>query len=371
MKRKTRIFAIAICLLLLAGCTKNKAVEVTGSVSRDTKYNSATVSLSPEAFEEAGFHLGDSCDIAFENGYTISDVPFYNGYYVKNNAPVIVAYPGFSNISITYNNMGIWEQAKLSEEDAVTITLKEAGKYFAVQDALGQVYSFEYADYDSSEEFCNFRALSGGNMKEDFLFRGTSPVDNSRGRAAYTDALLEKTGIRFVIDLADSDEDMAGYQADADFASPYAADLYAGGQMVLLDMGSAYQSEEYQQKLAAGLKELLNASGPVYIHCMEGKDRTGFVCMLLEALAGATYEEMRVDYMKTYANYYDVTSETTPEKYEAISALYFDPFVSYLHGTEDMNVLKSADYVQDAANYLRAGGMSELEVEQLRSFITK
>ena len=42
--------------------------------------------------------------------------------------------------------------------------------------------------------------------------------------------------------------------------------------------------------------------GPCYIHCTEGKDRTGFVCLLLEALCGANYGELRDDYMTTYAN---------------------------------------------------------------------
>lgn len=376
MRKIICFIMVFVCALAVGGC-KQKAdksqssAEVTSTVSRDTKYNSATVALSQEEFEKAGFKLGDSCDIEFENGYILEDVPFYNGYYVKNCEPVIVAYPGFSNISITYNNMGIWEEAKLTEEEKVTIQLRESGKYSAIQDALGQEYSFVFEDYDSSEEFCNFRALTGGNLKEDFLFRGASPVDNSRGRASYTDKLLKENGIKFVVDLADSEEDMQSYMADEDFDSQYAAALYENEQIVLLDMGSAYQSEEYQQKVAAGMKAMLQNQGPVYIHCMEGKDRTGFVCVLVESLAGASYEEMRDDYMKTYKNYYSVSKDSTPEKYNAIAELYFDAFVSFLHGTDNVEELIGADYVQDAVDYLIAGGMSESEVEQLREYITK
>ncbi len=376
MKKIICYIMAAVCLLTLGGCKQKKpapqpSTEVTSTISRDTKYDSATVALSPEEFENAGFKLGDSCDIVFENGYTIEDVPFYNGYYVKNNEPVIVAYPGFSNISITYNNMGICSTAKLTDGDKVTISLNKSGKYSAIQDTLGQVYSFEYADYESSEEFCNFRALTGGNIKEDFLFRGASPVDNSRGRAAYTDKLLKDNGIAFVVDLADSEEDMQGYMKDESFASPYVAALHENAQIALLSMGSSYQSNEYQQKVAAGMKAMTQSKGPVYLHCMEGKDRTGFVCFLLEALAGASYEEMRADYMKTYENYYSVSEKQTPEKYNAITELYFDAFAAFLHGTEDKKELVSADYVQDAVNYLLAGGMSKTEVEQLREFITK
>lgn len=341
------------------------------TVSEDTKYGAATISLSQEAFEAEGFTLGDSCDISFSNGYELSDVPYYNGYYVKNGEPVLVAYPGFSNISITYNNLGIWEQAGLKDGDTITITLAEAGKYAPVQEVLGQQYSFNRTDYTSDEEFCNFRALSGGSLKADFLYRGASPVDNSRNRAPYTDGLLEKTGIQFVVDLADSESDMEGYIASDDFASEYTRNLYENGQDALLSMGSSYSSDVYKQKVAEGMKQLMAAEGPAYIHCMEGKDRTGFVCFLIEALCGATYEEMRDDYMMTYQNYYHVTAEGTPEKYEAIRELYFDAFAAYLHGTEDLVTLQGADYSEDAANYLMAGGMSAEEVEELRDFLTK
>ncbi len=346
-----------------------KAIEIVSTVSEDTKYKAATVAISPEDFQKAGFTLGDSCDIAFESGYTLTDVPFYNGYYVKNAAPVIVAYPGFTNVSITFNNMGIWETAGLTDGEKVIITLNTAGKYSAVQDSLGQIYSFERKDYTTDEEFCNFRALTGGKLKSNFFFRGASPVDNSRGRAAYTDGLLEKAEIQFIVDLADSLEDIEKHMAVDTFASDYTAKLLADGKAALLAMSSSFQSEAYQQKVAEGMRKMLQAEGPVYIHCMEGKDRTGFVCTLIEALAGASYEEMRADYMITYKNYYKVTPGT--EKYDAISELYFDAFVAYLHGTEDIETLKSADYTEDAAKYLMAGGMTAEEVEALKAFLTE
>lgn len=354
-----------------SGLTQDSAdITATATVKEDTKYHSATVSLSPEEMEELGFKLGDSVDIAFGNGYSMEDVPFYNGYYVKNGAPVMVAYPGFTNVSITYNNMGIWDTAELTDGTDVTITLNEAGKYSDIQDSLGQQYSFVRDDYDSDEEFCNFRALSGGKLKADFFYRGATPVDNSRGRASYTDGLLKETGIAYVLDLADTEDDMKGYIEAEDFASPYTQSLYEGGKVVLLGMSSSFQSDAYKQKVAEGFSKMIDAEGPVYIHCMEGKDRTGFVCTLLEALAGASYDEMKADYMLTYKNYYKVSAEETPEKYEAIAELYFDAFVSFLHGTEDKAELTDADYTEDAAAYLISGGMTQQEVDSVISFIT-
>ena len=62
--------------------------------------------------------------------------------------------------------------------------------------------------------------------------------------------------------------------------------------------------------------------GPYYIHCVEGKDRTGFVCAVIEGLANATYEEIVDDYMKTYDNYYGVNESSNREKKIIIKAIY-------------------------------------------------
>ena len=196
-------------------------------------------------------------------------------------------------------------------------------------------------------------------------------MDNQKNRAASVNALLEKNGIRFILDLADSEEEYLSYRKAADFSSFYAAGLYDSGSTVLLDMSANYGSDAFKQKLAGGLQRMILAEGPVYIHCLEGKDRTGFVCVLLESLAGADYNEMLSDYMKTYENYYGITKEGSWDKYNAIASLYFDAFVSYLHGTDDGDELACADYSQDAVNYLLDAGMTADEISALLNMITK
>ena len=371
MKKIFTLLATLFLGLSLASCNSSKKVEVTASILHDTKYDSAEVSLTQNQFEKYGFKLGDSCDVTFSNGLKINDIPYFNGYYVKNGAPLIVAYPGFTNIRVTYNNLGIWTSEHLTEDMTVNIKLNKHGKYSPIQDSLGQIYSFKREDYSSDVEFCNFRSLTGGNIKENFLFRGASPVDNSRNRAPYTDRLIQEKQVKAVLDLADTTEDMLGYLSEATFSSNYTKGLYESNRVALLGMDAAYQSVNFKTKLVSGIKQIIATEGPIYIHCMEGKDRTGFVCMLFEALAGATYEEMCNDYMLTYKNYYRVSKENTLDKYNAIKELYFDAFVSFLHNSEDINVLKNASYVEDAKSYLKEGGLTDSEVEQFRQLISK
>lgn len=380
---------LVLCILLsMSGCNSNKekdedkpslsssisssiTFESTSDVSKDPKFDSVVLSLTADDFTNEGIEFGDSCDIVFSNGLTFTDVPYYNGYYVKTGELVIVAYPKNQYVLIARNNRDFYSSEGLSDDMTVEIILNTKAAYLATYEALGQDYSVDRTDYDSDEQFANFRAMTGGNLKEDFLYRGASPVDNSRKRARYADSLLEKYQIVTVIDLADSEDDLQSYQQSNDFLSYYTMSLYENGKVVLLDMGANYDSDEYKESVAKGMRHLISNGGPAYIHCMEGKDRTGFICLLLEALAGSSYEEMCNDYMTTYANYYKITKEGTPEKYDAVVALYFDAFMEYLYGSTDIEELKNADYSESAKNYLTSCGLTSEEIEQLVTLICK
>ena len=50
---------------------------------------------------------------------------------------------------------------------------------------------------------------------------------------------------------------------------------------------------------------------------------------------------------------------------------YFVTFMEFLHGTSDLQVLKTANYKEDAIKYLKEGGMTEMEIEALITLITK
>ena len=108
--------------------------------------------------------------------------------------------------------------------------------------------------------------------------------------------------------------------------------------------------------------------GPYLIHCMEGKDRTGFVCSLILALAGADREEIREDYMVTYANYYGITKEKTPEKYDAVLT-FVDDFLYFVTDPNKEMVTAALSLEEGARDYLRYGGLTEEEIEQVERFV--
>ncbi len=65
-----------------------------------------------------------------------------------------------------------------------------------------------------------------------------------------------------------------------------------------LEMNRRFVSDPGQRKRTASvLKIISRASGPVIIHCTEGKDRTGWIAALLQLIAGASEADVMADYL--------------------------------------------------------------------------
>lgn len=391
MKNKM-IITIAAALLTLTGCgnkeqNKENPIITTGemSVIHETKFDSVYGELTIEEFMNKGFEFGDSVTVEFSSGYTFEDVPFYDGYYVKVGEPLIVGYQGYPHIDFATNNKAnCYQNLELGENDTMKITLNEKGKYLVEQETFSMKYSDDRKTYTTDEEFSNFRAMEVSTMNDNIFYRGASPVDNQHNRASTSNSLIEKAGVDFVLDLADSEEEVEAYRSKADFNSEYASNLINNGKVALLDMGADYTAPAFQEKLARGLTEYVKHEGKCYIHCTEGKDRTGFVCYLLEALTGAEYDELENDYMITYGNYYGITKETEKAKYDAIVELRFKDFINFLTPTHDGSYLgdrgpentllfaSNKPTLEGAArDYLMEGGMNEEDIDTLVSIIKK
>ena len=347
--------------------------EVSGlGVIHETEFGGIYLTMSIEELNAQGFKFGDSVSVTFSNGYTLEDIPYYNGYYTRNGEPLLIGYPGYDYVKVHINNGDdLWLIAGVDEKTTARITVKESGKYLDTQEARDLHYKDERSAYESDVVFANFRNFHVGNLKEGLLYRSASPCDNQHNRAAFTDALIADAGVRFILNLADTDEKMKGYIAKEDFNSPYFFSLYQEGKVYPLAMNMSFASEEFRAKAADGLRAMLENDGPYLIHCTEGKDRTGFMCMLVEALCGASYEEIVDDYMITYRNYYGITKESDPEKYETIVQELLEPMIrSLMDGNPDAD-LRTVDLSEQACSFLKRAGMSEDEITRLTEKLTK
>ena len=337
---------------------------------RDSEFGGIYLGITIDDFNKLGFAYGDSVNISFSNGYKLCGVPYYNGYYARMGKPVLVAYPGNKFVKAALNfGDSLWHGAGVTKEDTGIIELSQAGAFRDVQDSFNITYTNNRSDYASNEIFANFRALKGGRLKERFAYRSASPIDDEYGRATYVSQLVEQAGIRFVLDLSEGPQKMHAYMQDAHSKGidvSHFERLLADGAVEAIALMANYPSEEFARKLSAGLVAMSRREGPYLLHCVEGKDRTGFVCMLIEALAGATYDEMRVDYMTTFDNYYGITEQSDPKKYRSILQQNFHGMLECLAAAAQPN---ADTYIESARAYLQKGGMSVAQIDALVSRI--
>lgn len=386
---------LAVCAALLSGCAATPASgpsEAGGgpvasqgtsspmlencAIARDADYGNICLDVTIERFNSLGFAYGDSVDVAFSNGYELKGIPYYNGYYARVGELLLVGYPGYSHIEVVLNyGDSLWEAAGLSENDTATVRLAEAGAYRTIQESLNISYSDDRSDYASDEQFGNFRPLEGGSLQDGVAYRSASPIANMQGRAPYVERLMEGVGIAYDLDLSDDADDVARFVQESQGQGvdlSYFKGLESAGAVGKLGLNVSYQSAAFAQKLSSGLIDMSQHEGPYLIHCIEGKDRTGFVCALLEALCGASYEEIVADYMITYENYYGITKESAPDSYNAIAGLNIDGMLAFLAGVDDSTAdLRTLSYEEPARNYLKAASMSDEQINALAARLTQ
>ena len=87
---------------------------------------------------------------------------------------------------------------------------------------------------------------------------------------------------------------------------------------------------------------------PIYMHCTYGRDRTGSVCYLLEALLGVSDEDLRKDYdLSAFTDSYVNNGE-------------FNAFV------EKINTFDGETTQKKVEGYLRSIGVTNKEIASIR-----
>ena len=94
------------------------------------------------------------------------------------------------------------------------------------------------------------------------------------------------------------------------------------------------------------------------------------MCMLIEALSGAGYDEIVADYMITYDNYYGITNENDEKRYNLIVEQVLNPMINGMAG-EEISDFAKADLTTYAEKYLADGGMSSEQITALKEKISK
>lgn len=352
---------------MLYNFSKLGSASAVGTITEIEKYGHVVLDITIADFQKIGFELGDTVNVVFDNGYEMKGIPFFNGYYVDKGAPMLRAYPGHTNIAVCINYGKLNEIAGVGVGNVAAITMAVKGGAKAAQELNSLSYTKVRADYASDEVFANFRPVVVGKIAPGAMYRSASPVNNENGRAAYSDKLIAAVNVKSVLNLADTEADIQKYIAAEGFNSPYYKSLYGAGSVIALGMSVDYSSATFAKTLVGGLAKLSEKKGPFLIHCTEGKDRAGFASALLEALMGATKDEIIADYMVSFANYYGVTKGSDSAKYDLIVKNNIEDMLRVIAGVEKTADLNGVNLQKGAEQYLTANGMTAQQISALKT----
>ena len=370
-------YLLLLVIPVMAGCQKSNQPEtiIEGTVESINSYGNIVPSFSPAEFAAAGADYGDLFEISVGTDGAF-DALYVDSYAAAGSmSPCICNYNrDDSQLNVGLNNGNLVAYLNVVEGDKISLRLKEKNSDPVVA-YMSTVYTYDRADYASDAEFANFRrAGSFANV-----YRGTSPVNFNKNkvRYSYCDALCRDAGIQTVIDIADSDEDILNLLASPEQESSYMSELFAEGAIIGLGSDTDYVSEAFRTKMASGLRFMLSHPGPYFIHCNEGKDRTGFYFILLEALTGADLQEIKQDYMQTYKNFFHYTEGSA--EYESIWEKNGVRMICHMAHPElwprilvtDWNsaMLDGLDLAAVAREYLLRCGLVPEEIQQLTGIL--
>lgn len=365
------ILALGVALPVLAD-------EAPVTVTEIQKYGNLVLSIKGTDFLALGYDFGDIVTVTL-NGQEF-DMPVGSNYADVDQGSmicrVVVKPDADEDYMILAINMGdlattaliaekekteadpgyIWHY-KVEEPVPVGFVMKEKAGYYDQWVMHQLVRSENREDYPNltDMEYANFRVIATTGMGEGKLYRSSSPVNPEINRNKQADAAAADVGVRTFINLADNDETMKGYEGLAD-------SYYAKQNIIGLNLGVDFAADDFKAGLAEGFRFIAANEAPYLVHCTEGKDRAGFVSAVLEALMGASAEEITADYMVTYYNYYGVQPGT--EQFSVIAASNIQKSLASAFG---MASIFDGDLKAAAEQYLADIGLCAEEIAAVQA----
>ena len=351
LKKSLSVFVI----MLLAGfafAQSKKSVD-TKVISID-KHGNLNLDITNSKFAAKGFAASDMVNVQIGNYKFVA--PIVMDYSDVENGDFLLRING-EEVSLAINMGNLAAVAGAEIGTPVNITLKDKKGYLITYQLKHLKKSEERKDYASDEIFANFREIKMGSIGAGKLYRSSTPVEENNPRSPYAAALLEKYNVTSVINLADSQTKYLSRENTPE----YCGKLYDEGKIMFMSMSASYSSDEFPGELHDILLFIADNPGNSFcVHGKEGKIRTGYVCAVLEALCGASMEEIEKDYMITFENYYSL--KRNKQQYENLQKTI--PYLfQHMNGGSKANPKKIQQITQ---KFLKTkAGLTDADLEKV------
>ncbi len=203
----------------------------------------------------------------------------------------------------------------------------------------------------NTRDWGGYMAEDGMRVKQGIVYRGGA-LENISEEGKYV--MLSELGIKTDLDVrGDSGRPLTSSPLGADVnyvetKGPYYVGVYGSG----IDLVG-----EYQDALAKEIRTFANADNfPVYVHCSLGRDRTGTLCFLINALLGVSEEDLYRDYELSFMS--NVRGDRPKYMVEV-------PFTALYNYIRDYSRGKSMQ--ENAKAYMMSIGITEAEIEAIKT----
>ncbi|MBO6076739.1 MAG: tyrosine-protein phosphatase [Fibrobacter sp.] len=317
------------------------------------------------------FEIGDMVMVAFVGYDTLEMAVAASTSDVPIAQFVLSAINGNDYMYMSVHNGKLAEILGISVENSpveVIVSMKEKGGHLLGLDIMRNAH---YMDtYPESypeltiEEYANFREVRTTGIGKNKLYRSSSPIDHGLGRNYYADSLAQEAGVATFINLADSENSGTSYKG-------YETTYYSTQNIAFLALNVDFYSKSFQERLVIGYRYMIEHEGPYLVHCTYGMDRTGFTIAVLEALMGATAEEIQADYAKTFSNYFTVREgkqiALNEEQVGFFKAVVLRNLKSVYHAAGiEVPDTSNADWASATEKFLEKLGMTQEEIAALK-----
>ena len=350
---------------------KHRIGTMSAPVALANNFGNIEIRIPIYVFNGAGFLYGDSVDVEFSNGFTYRDIPYYNSFIGPGDQACLYGFPhAYTYIGIGYPVTGNpWKETGLKPGDTARIWLNKRGKYLVESKVFS--LNLQVRHIPGTDEFwrANWRGLTlPDNRKSTVFFRSASPVRQDTHCLISAGKSFKQIEPRFILNLSDSRESLRETCRENP-QLPY-SELFEQDKVEPVQLGIDFTSIDYAQRLVRGLEKLLDNEAPYLLHCKYGLDRTGFVCIVLEALAGTRLEDISHDYMYSYCCIYGLIRGSV--RYQANKERRLGEILAYLSGLfdDDANVTQENLQLGSIA-YLLRGGMSGEDILRLYKLLSR
>ena len=215
------------------------------------------------------------------------------------------------------------------------------------------IRAIEVEGVSNTRDAGGYAAADGFRMKQGMIYRGGKLEGiTANGIMTFHDII----GIKTDLDLRTTGEGGAGVK------SPLGDDvLYVNLDGRYYVGAKGIDTEEGKKIIADEIRVFVNPDNyPVYIHCSLGRDRTGTLVMLLQALIGVSKSDIMMDYE------FSVFSVTGTLDNASISAIRGNIQATYKYIS---NTYEGETFAEKTANYLMSCGITAEEIQTIRDIL--